>query len=207
MIAILEVAADGSVWRDPAWRDPAWLTAMAGMLSALMGPLAGGLTGRRGQGRALGALAEAEAQARPGPPRTPSASTAGAVPSGPGPAGPHEMRMREDLDRVQEAVARLETSMSRLDSKVDVLMDMVVDAERHARERDAALRAEAICDREAMITRIDALEAGGGARALRDGPPVNEPPTPPLRGRIRSDALEVSRPLPPRVPDPNPNHG
>lgn len=132
---------------DPAWRDPAWLTAMTGLLSALIGGLAAALTGRRRQGHTLDALKAIK--------RSADAASEGVVNS-------HSTNLRDDLDGVQATVTRLETGLDKLDSKVDVLADLIVDFERCSRQRDEATQARADTSHAAMHRRLDALEATQG---------------------------------------------
>ncbi|MCR2051967.1 DUF2746 domain-containing protein [Actinomyces bowdenii] len=129
---------------DPAWRDPAWLTAVTGLLSALIGGLAAALTGRRRQGHTLDALKAIK--------RSADAANEGVNNS-------HSTNLRDDLDKVQATVTRLETGLGKLDSKVDVLADLIVDFERCSRQRDEATQASADTSHAAMHRRLDALEA------------------------------------------------
>lgn len=129
---------------DPAWRDPAWLTAATGLLSALIGGLAAALTGRRRQGHTLDALKAIK--------RSADAANEGVN-------NAHSTNLRDDLDGVQATVTRLETGLDKLDSKVDVLADMLVDFERCSRQRDEATQARADTAHAAMHRRLDVLEA------------------------------------------------
>lgn len=128
---------------DPAWRDPAWLTAVTGLLSALIGGLAAALTGRRRQGHTLDALKAIK--------RSADAANEGVN-------NAHSTNLRDDLDGVQDTVTRLETGLDKLDSKVDVLADMLVDFERCSRQRDEATQARADTAHAAMHRRLEALE-------------------------------------------------
>ena len=129
---------------DPAWRDPAWLTAVTGLLSALIGGMAAALTGRRRQGHTLDALKAIK--------RSADAANKGVNNS-------HSTNLRDDLDGVQATVTRLETGVGKLDSKVDVLADLLVGFERCSRQRDEATQARADTAHAAMHRRLDVLEA------------------------------------------------
>lgn len=136
-----------------AWRDPAWLTAVTGLLSALIGGLAAALTGRRRQGHTLDALAAIQ--------RSADEINEGVNNS-------HPSNLRDDIDNVSEAVTELHVGMGKLNTKVDVLADMIVDFERNSRERDEATQARADVTHAAMNTRLDALEAAPG-RSKEEG--------------------------------------
>lgn len=133
-----------AVVEHPAWRDPAWLTAVTGLLSALIGGLAAALTGRRRQGHTLDALKAIK--------RSADAANESVTNS-------HSTNLRDDLDKVQDTVTRMETGVDKLDSKVDVLADLIVDFERNSRQRDEATQARADITHAAMNRRLDALEA------------------------------------------------
>ena len=101
------------------------------------------LTGRRRQGHTLDALKAIK--------RSADAANEGVN-------NAHSTNLRDDLDGVQATVTRLETGLDKLDSKVDVLADMLVDFERCSRQRDEATQARADTAHAAMHRRLEALE-------------------------------------------------
>lgn len=138
MIGVLSAVVE-----HPAWRDPAWLTAVTGLLSALIGGLAAALTGRRRQGHTLDTL---------------RAIKRSADQINEGVNNSHTSNLRDDLDKVSETVTELRVGVGKLDTKVNVLTDMIVDFERNSRERDEATQARADVTHAAMTVRLDALE-------------------------------------------------